>query len=1222
MSSTSRSQTSSPDILGPPGDADYLISSPVKPFAGRQSWMSPALVKRQQTPAKRPRASLSPGKSAHSIRFDDVLLPGSPAMKLDGRHRSISPEKILQDGNVSPWRIRVTLEATQDEENQEQTSPSRKRRRPSTVTTIVPLKDERSPLMERTPARKRGRPRKSDTHMQPRNGSPWPGSPGHTPGPNEASGQNRKPGRPRKSTPRPLRQDFFDIDNAPSPEPQPEMHMSPMDMTADVVDEPAREWSPIKADVFDDLESDSLGADDLPVADLRPLPPSHSQTWDDNDRREYGRATYDTPVIGDTEHHFQDNEESIHSTPSKMPSPTRERLGSSTRSSRLGGSTSSHGTYPTPTPTSSLVEGENRARENNEQIAPRDTVQPHQQHPTTDPLADPTEEHEEFDSIMESEGFTMVSLDTLPSARQYGLGSGARNATDNAAKILRDREDGRIGDKLRRKLPGSIRDLRSDSHSSARPSPLVQVVSPGRASLSSQNMNSFEQRSRHSAGQVSYPELPETMSPERSPEPEPTLNVREEPDYFLDGAEEFGGQIHEQEQEEEEIEELEEDDEEDDEEEPAMLESPQLSDRSPRQYSPADLRRTRESRWQMEREIVSRQAADSTNSNRVIYIESDENTPDSENNESEDVLEDLPHSEAQLNHEQQQPYDHHTVDEDYFIEQSFNEHSQDRTSQHLSDPLHSSGRRFGVEQEQEQERQHEHEQQILDDDDESVDIWQQEQNDDRDAEVEPRPEPEPYRPAYRGIQVEQEMNVVEEEADEGFDDIWQQEARDHSFLFQHSDDLAPPPVQESTTPWKKIGGAATRQNNLSSSPAYVAIEHDGTKHFEQTHIQKLRDQEVDLSAILGEEDTPNRARYFNGSSTPKSILRRRIAAPYSTINGSAIKSVKSEKRVRLQPISQSPEPDFHTGITSPLVHESPHLGSASGRVDYSDATHSRSPEVHDTQSLGEQSAVTPEHTRQAEEGEPSSWFRRITSLTPRWLKAPTRSRYDSSSDVSEDEPDDYQSDQDEPVNNGSAHDIREDPEHEPLRSPLNEYSTEQVDESAGAPSMDEGHMSSIEKEEDQFAEQEESDDAIEPETEPVDLVENSHDKLQKPRPLAVFGYFSDAHYTLLRRIYRMAKRHPDRFPYFDAPGRADIIGDWMWTSDGHHGVPITEVQFAVIDRFVHELSHADIEYGGSGQVDWTEADLHRRLISVIIGEQIREERKAKTARGMSVDTWR
>ena len=126
------------------------------------------------------------------------------------------------------------------------------------------------------------------------------------------------------------------------------------------------------------------------------------------------------------------------------------------------------------------------------------------------------------------------------------------------------------------------------------------------------------------------------------------------------------------------------------------------------------------------------------------------------------------------------------------------------------------------------------------------------------------------------------------------------------------------------------------------------------------------------------------------------------------------------------------------------------------------------------------------------------------------------------------------------------------------------------------------------------------------------------DKLERPkprpRPLAVFGYFSDAHYTSLRRIYRMAKRHPERLPYFDAPGRAEIIGDWMWTSDGHHGVPITDVQFAVIDRFVHELSHADIAYGGNGQVNWTEADLHRRLISVYHWRANPRGTKTKTLR--------
>ncbi|KAJ5692903.1 hypothetical protein N7462_002326 [Penicillium macrosclerotiorum] len=344
MSITSRSQSSSPDILGPPGDVDYLISSPIKPFAGRQSWLSPATVKRQQTPAKRPRVSLSPGKSAHSIRFDDILLPGSPTMKLNGRQRSLSPEKVQQEGNVSPWRIRVTLEATQDEENQ--VSPSRKRRRPSTITTKIPLKDERSPLMEKTPAKRRGRPRKSDTQAQ--NGSPWPGSPGNTPGQMGTTPAKRGRGRPRKGTPKPNTQEISVVEDEPTPvAEEPMSHFSPMDLTADVGVGQGRQWSPINLAIDEGgLDSDSLGADDLPVANLRAPTPARPETWETNTTHEYGRTSYDTPVIGATEHHFQDNDENIHSTPSKMPSPTRERLGSSARSSRDSGSARSQRTYP------------------------------------------------------------------------------------------------------------------------------------------------------------------------------------------------------------------------------------------------------------------------------------------------------------------------------------------------------------------------------------------------------------------------------------------------------------------------------------------------------------------------------------------------------------------------------------------------------------------------------------------------------------------------------------------------------------------------------------------------------------------------------------------------------------------------------------------------------------------------------------------------------------
>ncbi|KAJ5539718.1 hypothetical protein N7513_008050 [Penicillium frequentans] len=1278
MSITSRSQSSSPDILGPPGDADYLISSPIKPFTGRQSWMSPAVIKRQQTPAKRPRASLSPGKSAHSIRFDDILLPGSPSRKLTGRQRSLSPEKVQQDGNVSPWRIRVTLEATQDEENQVEASPSRKRRRPSTVTTMVPLKDERSPLMERTPARKRGRPRKSDT--LPQNGSPWPRSPGHTPGPNEPSTEKRKRGRPRKGTPKPQQQDALVADDAPTPA-QP----SPMDMTADVADA-SRQWSPINLGADGGIDSDSLGADDLPVANLRAPTPAQLKTWNNETGREYGRATYDTPIIADTEHHFQGDDQNINSTPSKMPSPTRERQGSSARSSRRG-TTSSPRTYPSPSPTSSPGEEENRARESRlHQIEEGD----HQQS-TYDAVEDPTDDHEEFDSIMESEGFTMVSLDTLPSAKQFGLGSGARNATDNASKILRDREKGLIGERLKRKLGGGIDDLRSDTHSSARPSLLAQGPSPVSQSPQYPQPEPIHPKQQSSPHAVSYPELAETESPEKS-HAEQAGSFEAEEDGFQGDVEYEVDEFERPNQDEPDMEEVGEED------EPILVESPQFARKSPLQHSPAGFKEDREHRWQMDREVVSRHAADPVNAARLIYIDSDDNedadgkAQDSLQSDAEPAISDDESVDEERFYEEplgesldepirqpprqpiQQPFyeplDEEPVDEEPVdevpVEEPLDEplHQSPRQTLHqpryepldedsADEPLYETRNRsfhqnerqprydvfdgasdeepVGEESANEEPLNEEplveardyleseimprsqtsarkvESEESLEEDDESVDIWQQEKDAEADME-------EPETRSYQTRS--QERDLEPDAADEdGFDDIWQQEARDRSYLSQQSDDYVSP-LQESKSPWKRIARTTAHEGNLSSSPAYVAVEHDDARYFDRTHIRKLRDQEVDLSAIMAKEDTPNRARYYNGTSTPRSILRR--PGLQSSINGSAVKpaSQRPEKRVRLQPISQSPE-RYPEVEDSPAAHRNSQVSPpmeihANGSVSGSG----------DNESVQDLTA-TPEHPRQQEDEPEATWFQRITSLTPRWLKAPPKSRYDdTSSEASEVEQDYEQSDQEEPEHMQTAPDIREDSEHEPLSSPSHQSSVRQLDESASPPSVnEEDHLPSIEEEaEDPWIQPEVPEDALE--YDPV----VDHDKLERPkprpRPLAVFGYFSDAHYTSLRRIYRMAKRHPERFPYFDAPGRAEIMGDWMWTSDGHHGVPITEVQFAVIDRFVHELSHADIEYGGSGQVDWTEADLHRRLISVIIGEQIREERKAKSFRGTSVDTWR
>ncbi|KAJ5155905.1 hypothetical protein N7492_008708 [Penicillium capsulatum] len=1240
MSITSRSQSSSPDILGPPGDAEYLISSPIKPFVGRQSWVSPVNPRRQQTPAKRRRVSLSPAKSAHSIRFDDVLLPGSPTMKLDGRQRSLSPEKIQPEGDVSPWRIRVTLEATQDEN---EGGPSPKRSRPSTFTTKVPLKDERSPLIEKTPVRRRGRPRKSDLPLQ--SGSPWPGSPGNTPGPQGTTPQNGKRGRPRKGTPRPNAQDM-DIDDKPTPalSIEPEYHASPMDTTADVVAEPGRHWSPGNLLAEGGYDSDSLGADDLPVAEFTmPTAPIQPER-DNNAGREYGRASYDTPVIGDTEHHFQDNDENIHSTPSKMPSPSRDRTVSSIRSSRLAGHTSSPRTYPTPTPTSSL-EDENHGMGFDDGHGVADE-------PLQSEDAGPAENHEEFDSIMESEGFTMISLDTLPSAKQHGLGSSTRTATDNPAKILQDRENGRIGERLKRKLPGTIHDLRNDKQSSARSSPAGEGRSPVPNTLARKSP----------PANVPYPDLPAVISPAKaasSPKRKPltslsklvrvgmalqgpfrppenawagdsNVNRKERlEDIFgtfspdtrreLRAAMALGQELATRQTQAEketeataaedrelESENYEEDDQmEEDDEVDVVIQSPQPQ-RSSRQDPTSATRITREVEWQMEREIVSRHAADPANSNRLIYIPSDEISqddaedqeelreehPDDRSPTVESIREDVSIGKESFdeqppnngfdnfgpmeNSPEQEPIEEPVQEEDEEHPDFIEEEPRGYESDHEPGPL-----RFN-EQEMDMEPR------IVDDD--GSDIWQET----RHAEPEAKSERSPF-PTTSGT-TDPEPEVLDDE-DDGFD-IWQEEARDHSHISQQSEhDQIHNQVLDSepVSPWRHIAEPSPAQDYMSSSPAYVSLDQNDTLHLERNHIRQLQNRDIDLSALLAEEDTPNRARYYNGTSTPRSILSRRPGAQNSSNQSSAIKSKSPKKRVRLQTISQSPdrevEPAHEDNAAAPQDPQDPEPFQEPEIIDdgnVSDAS------VHDIEDTHEDVANTPEASRQADMNAPaSSWLNRITSLTPRWLKAPTKDADDSSSVVSEEEPEDGHSEPGNLATVEAAKEISEDPES---RSPSNRSSESPwryVDEPEMPP--------------------------------PVEVPDHRPGRSQAPpgpRPLATFGFFSDAHYGALRRVYQMAKRHPDRFPYYDAPARRNIIGDWIWTSNGRHGVPITEAQFAIIDRFVHDLSRADAEFGGSGQVEWTEADLHRRLISIIIGEQIREERQAKATRGASVEPWR
>ncbi|RJE24794.1 AT DNA binding protein [Aspergillus sclerotialis] len=1150
---SSRESSSSPDVLGPPGDADYLISSPFKPFAGRQSFMSPANFRPLQTPHKRQRISLSPAKTAHSIKFDDVLLPASPTMKLNGDPRSPSPDKVEQDGNVSPWRIRVTLEATQDENNQG--SPRRKRLTSPTKTTKVPLKDEQDQTVQ-TPGRRRGRPRKSA--LRERDATPIPGSPGHTPGP-QGTGQKRKRGRPRKSMPdSDLPKDIHTNDEAP-------------------VVEPERSWSPLN--IAADADSDD-GLPDDQVANSIELDNQIAQpdavTWDRGTPRVTFEPQYDTPDVGAIDQDYMGDDAYLHSTPSKMPSPTREsQIASPENASLHAGHTpgpNRQRTYPTPT-SSSQVDDERQGQERHPEGSKNES-----QHGVYHPTDDPTDDHREFDSIMESEGFSMVSLDTLPSAKQHGLNTNSK-LTKGPLKPFLKRESIGITDRIKRKSPlphGNHHEHSSPAKEHSSPEhlyPTLPVQSPG-TTMAQDNATVQDHKPDRTSPAHLYPKLP-SNSPSRNvstdypranghataldaSEPSILPVLRKRPFLRLARILRVG----------------------------IALEGTLRHHGISTEPDIETCRRNLETIFsnfhpEIQRDLRAGLVLAKELAKRLSWIETIKRRVAARKNNSENVhegrtpqqpqgresIKDSPNSEMKRRMAEWQR-EREAVSREIEMANS----SQvivldsDTQSPHSQEDDYANGENDGKEPQFDQGF---------------------EQPEYGDSDVKPEQEPE-----------EPEQNMSND--DEDYEDIWQQEARDQSHVShrssmnRHSDERQQPSRHISSS--RKSSPVTSPSENVeSSSPVHWAKDNnDLVPNLGHSRIKQLREQKVDLSPLFRAEYTPRRYQYYYGKSSPQSAAKQSTQQQQPPI--------EHDWRVR--------QPDEHSK-SIPVNNDV---------AQQQDVTRHQSYELHSDQEMGEDEDqdlsdngsaeersvhehldVTPRPSKKANgDIQGSSWFQRLTSLTPGWLKAPKA------------EPKEEQI-----------------PENEEAFSPVSGKETS-ADLQDPLEDMDKAPESPRMKERPQ--EQQNSIDIDSSEhIEAADFRIDNYQKRARPRPLALSGYFTDEHYAALRRLYRLAKRYPEYFPYYPRPGHSDIIGDWIWTSDGAYGVPVTEGQFAVVDRFAQELADASLEDGGPGQIDWTEAELHRRLISIIIGEQVREERKAKAlpddtrrseSRETSVDIWR
>ncbi|KAH0537010.1 hypothetical protein FGG08_006145, partial [Glutinoglossum americanum] len=177
------SYTSSPDPLANSTRTAPSTDRVARRKSTRLAPVKPTLPSASRTPSRAP-TEIGKGQTVQLQNF----VFDTPQ---EQQSFSSSPTKsgIKTENHISPWRIRVTVEAERDGENdgadigylteadmgwkgEDSGSPSRGRtRRTRTTTTKVPLKGlEPSP----PPPKRRGRPKKSETPARPRNGTPAP----------------------------------------------------------------------------------------------------------------------------------------------------------------------------------------------------------------------------------------------------------------------------------------------------------------------------------------------------------------------------------------------------------------------------------------------------------------------------------------------------------------------------------------------------------------------------------------------------------------------------------------------------------------------------------------------------------------------------------------------------------------------------------------------------------------------------------------------------------------------------------------------------------------------------------------------------------------------------------------------------------------------------------------------------------------------------------------
>lgn len=984
------------------------------------------------------------------MRFNDILLPSSPHM----RQRSMSPTKMQSEGNLSPWRIRVTVEAEHEDDENTQDGP-RKKLKPSTITTKVPLKDEES--APPSAKRRRGRPRKSD--IREKSLSPIKGSPGRTPKQQPPDSVKRPRGRPRKSIQNdPVAQSIEAVENNV----RNNMRSATLDgvidreMTADVPSDASSEPDP-----FLDMAGSGAFEDQSPGSD------SH---------RFSAPAVSDLPDI-------QNARPAQQATPDASVSPVRGHTGTTPQNTLYAGHTPRklRRSYPTPT-SSSLVDGNG---------APSTTSQ------QTKGSTDPTDVHHEYDTIMESEDFSMVSLDTLPSAKQVGLSS-LLSSSKSSLKPFSEKQDAFLTD-----IPNGR------TTKSPRPSttPHSKLVGLQNGDESDDQVVPVVVETAAMNGLLTEPEIPPAVEKPRKKYFSLARIVRL-------GLSLHGTLIRQRSLDAEDSDEEEED-------------IASVAARLKRIFGDLDTESQRHLQAGLRfGELVAR---DTIKSRRLQKRQERElhETRVRESSGEEEPIESLQQTDTFSDEE--------LPEEEEMSRTQRMEAEWQRERELVSRQIDMAGSDNVI---------------VLDSDDVSV---------------------------LNGAEA-QVYGEEESEEDEDYGDVWQEEARNHDSS-SNRDASSQDEKRTSTTNY----GYGSSYRNISQrydwDPANGDIPPLG-----RSRTAQLREEEVDLSFLLKPRDTPKSRQYYGNS--PRWASSRSMQSNRSSRFGGTSRDASSPiKRSSLGTIKDRAE-DIHdrSGGDNEMLDDDDLMEEKEAVEEQDDEEEQGQGEDEDEEQengpdngrdrdkiyVPEEGSATDEHTsvdpsvttpEQTTAGPKQSWFRRITNnFTPGWWAA--------SKEV-----------------------------------PLDESQSPPFPKNEQTPSLKRSRAA-------RDAEEAREMEQVTPVVSTIQSRIKKHRlSLSSPNVLATSGYFTDAHYVALKRLYWEAKRYPERFPYHPTAHRDEMLGDSLWTSDGEHGLPIAKIQFGILDRFVSELISADIRNGGRGQIGWTEDDLHKRLFSIIVGDEIRRERR-------------